>query len=253
MFCSKCGANNKETAKFCVKCGTPVNAAPAAPVYEQRTHDPRQSPAYMPPAPATHSAPAGYGHRTPINMDKTKLIKIAAAAAALIVLILAIVFISKGCSGGSGSSRAADVPKQAIDALVDGSGRKMKNLLPPPVIDPDTTSYVMFSHSNPEQVLSGMLSPISEDIRDEYGGRPKYTVTITSQYNYGSSDIKAYERQNSHIYSSVNIQAVTEMEVELNINRGEEYEYLDMTAIQIDGKWYLDMTSFSNLINYCPF
>ena len=250
MFCPNCGANNKELAKFCVKCGTPLDAAPAAPVYEQQTPRYQQSPGYTPPAPVAPSAPAGYGHRAPINMDKAKLIKIAAAAAALIVLILAIVFISKGCSGGSGCSRAEDVPKQAIDAFIDANGKKMLNLLPPPVVNSATGGYE-FTRSDLERSLSNEMSYASEDIWDEYGGRPKYTVTIVDKYNYDSYDIEEWEEEYEYYYDTkMNIQAVTEMEVELNINHGEDYEYLNMTALKVDGRWYLDMDSLETLMDY---
>ncbi len=37
MFCSKCGHDLAENAKFCPKCGTPVEAAPEAPVEETQT------------------------------------------------------------------------------------------------------------------------------------------------------------------------------------------------------------------------
>lgn len=48
MFCTKCGAQLKETQKFCVKCGAKVPVKPATPAQAGQSH----APAVTPPGPA---------------------------------------------------------------------------------------------------------------------------------------------------------------------------------------------------------
>lgn len=78
MFCTKCGKNCSDTAKFCTGCGTPLSAAP---VYEPPVYNP---PAFEPPVPASAKA-----------KDPAKLMGlIARFVPLLLILILVLGYIS---------------------------------------------------------------------------------------------------------------------------------------------------------------
>ena len=56
MYCNSCGAQMKDGARFCPKCGTPVEVAPQA--YEQVDPQPVNYPTVLSdPRPVTYSAP----------------------------------------------------------------------------------------------------------------------------------------------------------------------------------------------------
>jgi membrane protein YdbS with pleckstrin-like domain len=63
MYCDKCGADNADTAKFCRKCGLPIEEIEEKTRVRQRTAvssepAPFEAPAYVPPAPVERSAGA---------------------------------------------------------------------------------------------------------------------------------------------------------------------------------------------------
>jgi membrane protein YdbS with pleckstrin-like domain len=62
MYCDKCGADNADTAKFCRKCGLPIEEVEEKTRVRQRTAAPPEplsvTPAYVPPAPLERSAAA---------------------------------------------------------------------------------------------------------------------------------------------------------------------------------------------------
>ncbi len=82
MFCTKCGHQNPDDSKFCIKCGGALSQAPAS----QQTAQPVYQPAVTPP---TYAAPA---QPTKTGMSKKKKITIIAIVICL-VAALAVGFI----------------------------------------------------------------------------------------------------------------------------------------------------------------
>ena len=264
MFCPKCGTNNADTVKFCAGCGTPLSAAPVDPQPTYQQQAPSQEPtAYNQPpfqrtygaapppprdaAPGYEAAPAGHGRPAGTKtLDKSKIIKIAAAAAALIVLIVAIIFITKGCGGGSaGTTNYESIPKTAVDAVMQADSGKLLNLLPPSVVDAMLEESGM-SRSSIEDLLDMSLGMMVSEMEDEYGGKIKYTVRVTDEYTYDSYDVEELEEEYAYVGLDLDITEAKELEVEMSI--ADESDYTEMVVIKVGGKWYLDMSSFDDMM-----
>ncbi len=121
MNCPKCNAVNADGAKFCVGCGTPLNAVPVEPVQPVQQYQPAQQPVYA--APAAPAAPAQLAKEKkpatkfdatvitgsllsifkpiankakPILSNKKAMIGIVAGAVALIAIIIVCAVLGSG-------------------------------------------------------------------------------------------------------------------------------------------------------------
>ena len=89
MFCTKCGNQFADGSAFCPSCGTPVQAAPQQPVYQQPVQPQYQQPVYQQPVqpqyqqPAPQAAPAG-------AMDLKKIWHMIIAGVAAFALIIGL-------------------------------------------------------------------------------------------------------------------------------------------------------------------
>lgn len=113
MYCTKCGAPNDNTSRFCVGCGSPLETAAPA------------QPGYAPPAPA--QAP---------KKGKKKLLLLIAAAATLLLLVIVLVIAFSGSS-------PEDVVEDYLEAEFEGDQEAMSELMG---IDPrDLFSYSVYT------------------------------------------------------------------------------------------------------------
>lgn len=108
MYCTKCGAPNDNTSRFCVSCGAPLEtAAPCSPA----------------PAPAP-------------KKGKKKLLLLIAAAATLLLLVIVLVIAFSGSS-------PEDVVEDYVEARFEGDQKEVSKLMG---IDPrDLFSYSVYS------------------------------------------------------------------------------------------------------------
>jgi len=116
MFCTKCGTENSNDAKFCKKCGNPMSVAPAEPKKEVKeaasepvaTTAPEAAPAPAPtpaPTPAPAPAPTPTPAPTPaatlkkpiekksVSINTGLLVKLGIAIGAALIAIIAIVLV----------------------------------------------------------------------------------------------------------------------------------------------------------------
>lgn len=108
MYCTKCGTPNDNTSRFCVSCGSPLEAA-------------------APCSPAPAPAP---------KKGKKKLLLLIAAAATLLLLVIVLVI---ACSGSS----PEDVVEDYLEAEFEGDQEAMSELMG---VDPwDTFRSTLYS------------------------------------------------------------------------------------------------------------
>ena len=102
MFCSKCGEELKEGAKFCQKCGAPVNAqgqAPAQNVAPQQVQNAAVQPVQYG-APKAAPVPAQYAAYQPMPMKNGKVgVGVGSVIMSSIFALITFCFALAGCLG----------------------------------------------------------------------------------------------------------------------------------------------------------
>lgn len=156
MFCPNCGTNNDASAKFCKKCGTPL---------ERRGAQTQPEPAPQPePEPAPQPAPAPQPQPQPQAAPKPKparpkwLIPVIAGVAALVLVIFAVVGLF---AGGGGSPTPTPANQQVLD---DGSWTILTYMC-----GSDLETSSAFATQNIEELLSVDL-PSNVNMLVETGG-----------------------------------------------------------------------------------
>ncbi len=217
MFCTQCGAELQDGAKFCIKCGSPVEGSPAA-----------GRPAGAGPVTApVHQKPGG-------KMDQKKLFMIGAAALVVIV-VFAIGSLFKGDGkGGAGS------PEEAFDTYFAGFCEqdfdRMLEVYPEFVIEyyggenamkaelrrnyasqigiyADAGWQVVFTATDHTMWDKDRVKEISEGMSEIFGAKIKYSAAATIIYDIDM------------IYQD-------------GVTKKHTDSLSDVYAVQYKGKWY---------------
>ncbi len=209
MFCGNCGAQNPDGSAFCSECGAPL-------------------------APSTPAAPSGGAAAAAAPADKHKIIGIAAVGVAALVVLIIIIAL---CSGRSAKSAA----KSFMEAVFDGDGEEIVDLLPKGVIksyaermDIKTKEAKKALEENYEDQFDG-LAEMMEDL--------KVTIKVTGDDEYDDEDLDDIKEA----YKSVDVKVkdAKVMLVKLTIKyKGEKLELdepVEVPVVKVGGSWYLDI------------
>ena len=121
MYCSNCGAEVNERAKFCPQCGNRIGQAPGGSGVRNSAAPPTFSspaPAPMPPAPATTSA-APAEVQTPRPAPKKKSKAAIAIVAVVVAVVAVLVLFLTGVLGGGG--QLASIPAGTYSLSFDNT------------------------------------------------------------------------------------------------------------------------------------
>lgn len=95
MFCKNCGAPIKDTAKFCIKCGTPVTPVAPPPSPQPVSPPPQMEPNLITP------------QNTAVKTKKSPISLIAIGVGIVILIVIIIAFCNRSKNGMKSSSEAA--------------------------------------------------------------------------------------------------------------------------------------------------
>ncbi len=222
MFCRNCGAQLKEGAKFCPKCGTPVTQtqSTAGQQYDvQPGQDLREGPGL--------SGAAG--------VKKTKKAP-AFAIGAVIILVIAVILIVRACAGGGGYEKP-------IRNLMEGiENRDIDQLLK---AFPDE----MFEDDNENE-----RDEIAEEIENAFNYSIgsvhlfdidyKLSYEIDDEFDLSDREVKEIEDQFEGEDIDVTVKAGKEVDLTMTISiEALDYEgdqQMTLEVIKIGGSWYIN-------------
>ena len=214
MFCTKCGAQNDNGAKFCIKCGEKLETTAVT---------------------VTKSGPPALANLTG---DKRKLITVIAGALA-VILLLSLVF------GGRGWKKTAN---KFMDAFLDMDAKGIVAVMPDKVLDRalEEEGY----SKNDRKVL---IAELQEEL-DYSMSYLEMFGDIDMDYKIrGAEDVSRDDLADlKEMYSEfdVKVSAAKEVDVEITIEVSEmsQTQSVEIVVIKIGRSWYIDIGSLGNIL-----
>lgn len=215
MFCGKCGASVKDSAKFCMTCGSPV-----IPIQPE-----------APPAPIEQEVPAI--PPAPVKRSKKKLV---------IWLIIAALILAAGATTGClllRKNTPRKVAYAAMDAIFEPDAGALFDLLPKQVLEEE------FGGRLGQKTAKAQLQENLEDMLSDhhrYYEDPEIEYSVVDVHKLPDSVLEELQEVYEDEFDC-QITDAREVIVHLVITDDDDayYSSVDMlTLVKVDGKWYLD-------------
>ena len=218
MYCPKCGALNGSGARFCGKCGGPLEAEPV--VYE---------------APE-ESVVSGTSGGSKALSGKAKLIGVIVAA--LVVALL-------GCwiFGVFGGNDQEDVVDQFIDSMFDADAEGIVDAIPDEIIN-----LIMEESGCTESELVDQLQEVLDYAFEYLPSGVKFSHRIEETESLYGEDLEEVKRQYAEL--GVEITEAKTVEVELTVSAMGMTESMDLEVglVKIGGIWCIDFFSMEDIM-----
>ena len=214
MYCTKCGKQNEDNAKFCVACGEKLDGTQG------------QSTAYQ------------MGINMPYQAKKKSHKK--AVIGITVVAVILILIISAGTSGsGRGYEETVD---KYLTAQFDGDAEAVFEMIPEKAVD--------YLAEEADYDKDEMIQEVNKSLKkqmnqiDKYLGNDweiSYEITETEDVKGDNlSDLK-----NDYKDMGIDLSAAKKITIEITIKAGdtETDTSMNIGVIETGGSWYIDITS----------
>lgn len=248
MFCTKCGAQNADDAKFCTSCGATVEAA--APV---------TAPAA---APAPDAAPveAKEASKIDVNAVKNQLGETLKPVTAFFKRLWANKPLCFGIIGGVAVILVVCIVFGILDAtgyksslnnfvdMMNGDTSKVEKVMP--------KEYWVYMDEEKDKDLDDIIDDFEDNLKDmqkemkrEYGKNIKYSYTIEEATKVDKDDVEEIAAALAEDYTFIDEDDVTEayeVEIELTIkgSKDDDSDDMEVVCVKIGSGWYL-LSSYS--------
>lgn len=224
MYCTKCGAQNADGARFCVKCGNQMEGS-----------KPGIKPSGIPKEPMP--VKKIYKEDFAVSEPKPKR-KIVVPIVLLVVLLAAGLVASKFILFGNSEKK---VVKRFIDAEMTGDAEKLMEFIPDRVIE-EMTKEMNTNRSGVIDMLDTEMSKAQETLNEVLGDDWSYSCKINSIEPVEGTEFDDVVEDYADIIDDLEISKVTKAEVEISVT-GKNVDNsadLEIPLMKVDGKWYLD-------------
>lgn len=235
-ICSNCGSAMPDNSAFCTQCGTPL-AAEAAPkaAPEAKTADILEK---------GKAAAVDLANRVKsIDVNEVaqkaksnpiKLIIPAVAVVAVVVLLIVLL------GGGASYTKAID---NLIEVFFEGKIEKLESLAPAAYWEYMEDEWDMDLDDLSDE-LEDALEDMMDMYEDEYGDNIKVTYEVAKEKELSEKKVGkiADALEDTYDIDADSVTAVYDLDVELTISGDEDEDdddEVEMSAVKIDGKWYL--------------
>lgn len=235
MFCGKCGAEVRDGAGFCPKCGSTMTKQPAT------------GGVAVPVEPAERAKGLG-------NVPKGAIVGVA-----VLVAVVVGFFAFIGLTGGSGQSTPQETVESLFAAVKSGDFEKAVNYFPDQLIDAQLEKAGMTKSEFAEQLRSSMngslgitgvtssqLSEAGYDSLEDMIKSLTFDIVVTDTEQYDQEKLKSIVEQftkyagepKSEITEAVRIACEVTVSGEVGGEAKSEKNSLHYTMIKMDNKWY---------------
>ena len=214
MFCTKCGAQNNNGAKFCIKCGEKLETTAVT---------------------VTKSGPPALANLTG---DKRKLITVIAGALA-VILLLSLVF------GGRGWKKTAN---KFMEAFTDLDAQGMVEMMPDKLLEKalEEEGYskndrkVLIAELQDELDASMSIIGMYGDIEMDY--------KILGAQDVSREDLADLKEMYSELDIKVSGAKEVEVEMTVEVMGMSQSQSLELVVIKIGRSWYIEVESMGSIL-----
>lgn len=214
MFCTKCGAQNDNSARYCIKCGEKLESTAVAEIKTSALS------------------------LTKLPQDKRKLVTVIAGAVA-VILLFSLVF------GGRGWKKTVS---NFLDAFIEVDAKGMVAMLPDEILD-----QALEEEGYGKNDLKFLIAELQEELDDSMGyvemiGDIEITYDILDAADMDKEDLRDLKEAYSEI--GVKVSAAKEVAVEMTVDiRGmSQTQTLNIVVVKIGQSWYIEVDSMGRLL-----
>ncbi len=242
-FCKRCGTQLNDWSQFCPQCGEPVSRPQAGGPHGQASGPYGQTGGYP-----QGGFQQGYAAPRAARQSRTPFFIVLGAVAAVVIIVLMLVL--RGCGGNTYTSPI----ETTLDVIISGrfdraSAQKILDQIPDPVMDMafDMQQYggEYFTESDLAALLADRLQNTAGSVASEY--QASYEILDAEQMD--REDI--YELEDNYANMGVDMDIsdayTTEIGLYSTYDGDTDREFIDMITIRVNGRWYLDYTSFISI------
>lgn len=244
MFCTKCGAKNDDSAKFCVECGNPLEHIEPRMKGTFAKGTDEAIPSFTPSEP-NREIPAFSG-KTPgtyRNQERRKVNIIPVIV--VLLLVAAISFVGKSIFSSGGEKKLI---KNFVKAEMTGDVKTILNMIPDDVLD-GVSQKMGMDLTDLTDEMNDELESAMKTINDTLGEGWSYSYDIQKMEDMSEEDIKEKEELYSEICDlDITKGKTASVEIAVKGKETETSKVLDIGIIKVKGKWYLDLTSLESLL-----
>lgn len=242
MFCTKCGTQLADNAKFCTKCGATMQA---------------DAPVYPPVQNEAAPAPVETKERTQIDVNavKDQLLGTLKPVGDFLKGIWANKKLSYGIIGGVALVIVLGIVltilngtgyKSALNNFIDlmnGDAKKIEKVMPKEYWD-----YMDEEHGKEVDDLieefEDNYDDMLDDLKDEFGRKIKYSYTIEEATKVDKDDVEEMAEALADQYEFIDaddVKGAYEVEMELTIEgtKDDDSEDMEVMCVKIGSGWYL--------------
>lgn len=287
MYCTKCGKENDNNAKFCVGCGNPLQQSAPGSLgvsvgnstggYGAPTGT--SAGGYGTPTgtsaggygASTGTSAGGYGapigtsadgYGTSASGNKTrtlkkkqkKKIKVVPLLIATVLAVAVIAFPLTFLSGKFFGNTEEKIVKTFVEAAMEGKVDELFSLLPDEImdaLDKELQEEVGISFDTFNSMMKEQMDKSMDTVRDLLGDNWSYSYEIKNTEKIPTYDLDdIQETYEDEIGVDFKIEEGKEMTVEITMkgNDIENSKEMDISVIKVNGKWYLDVASLEDLM-----
>lgn len=254
MFCTKCGAQVADNAKFCTGCGATL--APVEPVAPVAEPTPAPVAPVGPVAPAAETAPVEPKERTKIDVNavKTQLGETLKPVTNFLKKIWANKPLSFGIIGGVAAILILCIVLAVVDAtgyksalnnmmdLMNGDAKKLEQVMPAEYWDYMDDKYGTDLDDAIDEYEDTYKASM-KSLKSKYGKNIKYSYTIDEATKVDKDDLEEMAEEIAKQFSYVDeddIKEAYEVDIELTIkgSKDDDSEDIDVLCVKIGSSWY---------------
>lgn len=214
MFCTKCGAQNDNRAKFCIKCGEKLESTGVT---------------------VTKSGPPALNG---LLQDKRKLITVIAGALA-VILLFSLVF------GGRGWKKTAN---KFMEAFTELDAKGMVEMMPDKLLE-----KALEEEGYSKKDLKFLIEELQDELDSAMGymemfGEYKLDYKVRGAEDVSKDDLADLKEMYSELGIKVSGAKEVEVEMTIEVMGMSQSESLELVVIKIGRSWYIEVESMGSLL-----
>lgn len=223
MFCPKCGMQNASGARFCGKCGEPLNSASNLPVV---TRGPGKS-------------------GSSVVSDALGFLKANRGLVSIIAGVLAVILLVTLIFGGRGYKKTVN---KFMDSVMDMDAKGMIAMMPDEVLD-----AALEAEGYSKKEMKYLIEQLQEELDYSMSymnmlGDLKIKYKIVEAEDLSKEDLVYLKESYAEIGAKVSAAKEVDVELSVKVMGMTQTETIELVVVKIGRSWYIDAESMGDIL-----